>query len=153
MERPGLLLAEDTVFESSDAFEHHEREMSPRPTTPALEALQALIERWRVAFDQRDQAALEEVLAPEVLFQGMGPQLLVGRQAVLEYYARIRATVRAQARVLEALPIGEDALCGFVMVAFVEPGGNRRLVRVSITAQKRPGAGWQIVGCHASAPA
>ena len=112
--------------------------------------LDALLERWRAAFNQRDAAAMARLFADDVLFQGLTPNLIVGRAAVCQYYENVPAGVDVKVEPAKAVCVASGLIAGFATVLFSHPEQSLpQPVRLSITAQ-HTAAGWQIRLYHAS---
>lgn len=123
----------------------------PRPpsTDTGTDALRALLGLWQAAFDNHDAEAIAALFAPDVLFQGLAPTLLSGRDAVLEYYRNVPPGTSALIEDIEAISLTPDVVSGHAKVTFIEADRRLRPVCLSITAQKTTGQ-WQIKSYHAS---
>ncbi len=104
---------------------------------------------WQAAFDNHDAEAIAGLFAPDVLFQGLAPTLLSGRDAVLDYYRRVPAGTSALIEDIEAISLTPDIVSGHAKVTFVEADRRLRPVCLSVTAQKLTGQ-WLIKSYHAS---
>lgn len=114
------------------------------------DTLHALLGLWQAAFDNHDAQAIAALFAPDVLFQGLAPTLLSGRDAVLGYYQQVPPGTNALIEDIEAICLAPDIISGHAKVTFVEADRRLRPVCLSITAQQTHGQ-WQIKSYHASA--
>ncbi|WP_370119329.1 SgcJ/EcaC family oxidoreductase [Streptacidiphilus sp. MAP12-33] len=109
-----------------------------------------VVERWTAAFNSRDLKGMAALFAPDALFQGFGPEPLVGRDAVAEYYGAVPNYRRAEdVSVLHAWAIGQEAAGGFVDVTFRDPADWEARVYLSLVLQ-RTGDRWEIRQYHVS---
>jgi len=113
------------------------------------DVLRSLLELWQAAFDNHDADALAALFAPDILFQGLAPRLLSGREAVRDYYRQVPPGARVDIQRIEAIALTPDIASGHAMVVFIEAGGPRRPACISVTAQKIHGQ-WQFKSYHAS---
>ena len=117
---------------------------------PGSDALRALLGLWQAAFDNQDPDAIAALFAPDVLFKGLTPPLLSGRDAVREYYRNVPPGTSALIENIEALCLTPEVVSGHAQITFSEADRRLRPVCVSITAQKTTGQ-WLIKSYHASA--
>ena len=109
-----------------------------------------VVGRWVAAFNSHNPAEMAALFASDVLFQGLGPEPLVGRDAVSDYYNAVPPYRRAVGvGVLHAYAIGDDVAGGFVDVTFREPADWEARVYLSLVLQ-RAGSGWEIRQYHVS---
>lgn len=122
-----------------------------RPSLPdhGSDALHALLDLWQAAFDNHDAEAIAALFAPDVLFQGLAPTLLSGRDAVLDYYRKVPPGASVLVEDIEAISLTPDVVSGHAKATFIEADRRLRPVCVSITAQKIQGQ-WLIKSYHAS---
>lgn len=130
---------------------HHPSSDPPPSSGPdhGSDALHALLGLWQAAFDNHDADAIAALFAPDVLFQGLAPTLLSGRDAVLDYYRNVPPGTSALIEDIEAISLTPDVVSGHAKVTFIEADRRLRPVCLSITAQKIAGQ-WQIRSYHAS---
>ena len=115
-----------------------------------VDAVREVVERWVAAFNSHDLTAMARLFAPDALFQGFGPEPLVGRDAVAEYYGAVPGYRRAEdVSVLRTWAIGQDAAGGFVDVTFRDPADWEARVYLSLVLQ-RVDERWEIRQYHVS---
>lgn len=96
-----------------------------------------VVGRWVVAFNTHNPAEMAALFASDALFQGFGPEPLVGRDAVADYYKAVPDYRRAvSAGVLHAYVIGDDVAGGFVDVTFRDPADWEARVYLSLVLQR-----------------
>ncbi|RAG82170.1 DUF4440 domain-containing protein [Streptacidiphilus pinicola] len=109
-----------------------------------------MVERWTAAFNSHDLGDMAALFAPDALFQGFGPEPLVGREAVADYYEAVPDYRRAvDVNVLHAYAIGGDVAGGFVDVTFRDPSDWQARVYLSLVLERVSGD-WQIRQYHVS---
>lgn len=128
----------------------HENPPRDNTSDQGSNTLHALLGLWQAAFDNHDAQAIAALFAPDVLFQGLAPTLLSGREAVLDYYRQVPAGTSALIEDIEAISLTPDIISGHAKVTFVESDRRLRPVCLSVTAQKIHGQ-WMIKSYHASA--
>lgn len=116
---------------------------------PGSDALRALLGLWQAAFDNHDADAAAALFAPDVLFKGLTPILLSGRDAVREYYRNVPVGSSVLIEDIKAIALTSDVVSGHAHVTFIEADRRQRPVCISITAQKLTGQ-WLIKSYHAS---
>jgi uncharacterized protein (TIGR02246 family) len=127
-----------------------ERVNAMREATHQVNAVHEVVGRWTVAFNRHDLKEMAALFAPDALFQGFGPEPLVGRGAAADYYAAGPEYRRAEdVRVLHAYTIGDDVAGGFVDVTFRDPADWEARVYLSLVVQ-RAGGDWAIRQYHVS---
>jgi len=134
---------------NSNPDQHAKSSSSPSTPDQGGNTLHALLGLWQAAFDNHDAEAIAGLFAPDVLFQGLAPTLLSGREAVLDYYRRVPAGTSALIEDIEAISLTPDIVSGHAKVTFIEADRRLRPVCLSITAQKLTGQ-WLIKSYHAS---
>jgi len=112
-------------------------------------AWRTLLSRWKTAFNNRDTAAIVALFAHDALFQGLGPDLLVGSAAIRNYYENVPLHVKASVSGPEAHGISAETACGFADVTFEIPGAPPRHIRLSFCCALRGGE-WRIHSYHAA---
>jgi uncharacterized protein (TIGR02246 family) len=108
-----------------------------------------MLDRWKAAFDGHHVAAMAELFTTDALFQGFGPEVLVGRDAVRAYYEAVPDDRTADVTVIATYGIGEQAAGGFADVVFRDPAGWQAPVHLSLVLQRDEGA-WRIRQYHVS---
>jgi uncharacterized protein (TIGR02246 family) len=114
-------------------------------TDPMRETL----DRWKAAFDGHHTDAMAALFTTDALFQGFGPEVLVGRDAVRAYYEAVPDDRTADVTVIATYGIGEQAAGGFADVVFRDPAGWQAPVHLSLVLQQDEGA-WRIRQYHVS---
>ncbi|WP_406221113.1 SgcJ/EcaC family oxidoreductase [Streptomyces decoyicus] len=111
--------------------------------------LHDVLRRWKAAFDGHQPDAMADLFTPDALFQGFGPAVLTGREAVRGYYEAVPPDRRAEVTVLHTYTIGEQAAGGFVDVTFGDAHDWEAHVHLSLVLQLDD-AGWRIRQYHVS---
>ncbi|MDX3894196.1 SgcJ/EcaC family oxidoreductase [Pusillimonas sp.] len=135
---------------NSDNGHHAKKPENSSTPDQGSDTLHALLGLWQAAFDNHDADALAGLFATDVLFQGLAPTLLSGREAVRDYYRRVPEGTSALIEDIEAISLTPDIISGHAKVTFVEADRRLRPACLSITAQKLTGQ-WLIQSYHASA--
>ncbi|MEV4065488.1 nuclear transport factor 2 family protein [Nonomuraea dietziae] len=115
----------------------------------AAGVLSELLGRWQRAFDQHHASEIASLFSPDALFQGVSPHLGHGPEDVFAYYDAVTPGATAHAEVLSAAWLGQAIVHGFADVTFTMPGGDIRLVRLSVVAGGGED-GWLIHHYHAA---
>jgi uncharacterized protein (TIGR02246 family) len=119
-------------------------------TAHQVDVVDQVVRRWTAAFNGHDPEEMAALFAPDALFQGFGPEPLVGREAVADYYKAVPDYRRAvDVGVLQAYAIGDDVAGGFVDVTFRDPADWKARVYLSLVLQ-RAGGNWEIRQYHVS---
>jgi uncharacterized protein (TIGR02246 family) len=108
-----------------------------------------MLSRWKAAFDGHRADDMAELFAPDALFQGFGPEVMSGRDAVRGYYEAVPEYRRAHVGNVHGYRIGEEVAGGFADVVFRDPSGWEAPVHLSLVLQ-REGADWRIRAYHVS---
>jgi uncharacterized protein (TIGR02246 family) len=108
-----------------------------------------VLDRWKTAFDGHELDAMADLFTPDALFQGFGPQVIVGRDAVRAYYEAVPDTRSADVTVVATYAVGERLSGGFADVTFRDPTGWEAPVHLSLVLQNDQG-GWRIRQYHVS---
>src|SRR4051794_21784046 len=111
--------------------------------------MQDVLERWKGAFDSHQADVMADLFTPDALFQGFGPAVTAGRDAVRAYYEAVPADRSAHFTLLHTFTIGEEAAGGFADVTFRDPAGWEAEVHLSLTLQLS-GDTWRIRQYHVS---
>ncbi|MEU6345679.1 SgcJ/EcaC family oxidoreductase [Streptomyces sp. NPDC046977] len=111
--------------------------------------LHDVLSRWQAAFDTHQNDAMAGLFTSDALFQGFGPEVLAGRDAVRDYYAAVPEVRRAHIGKVHAYAIGEEVAGGFADVTFKDPDGWAASVHLSLVLQ-REGGDWLIRQYHVS---
>ncbi|MFF4243401.1 YybH family protein [Streptomyces sp. NPDC001822] len=113
------------------------------------DAVGEVLARWKTAFDSHQPDVMADLFAPDALFQGFGPSVVTGRDAVRSYYGMATAGRRADVVVLHSYTIGADIAGGFADVTFTGASKPEVRMRMSLTLQ-RGEEGWKIRQYHVS---
>lgn len=108
-----------------------------------------ILDRWKAAFDGHQLDAMADLFTPDALFQGFGPKVVAGRDAVRAYYEAVPDDRSADVTVLSTYTIGEQVAGGFADVTFRDPKGWEAAVHLSLTLRREPDA-WRIRQYHVS---
>ena len=81
--------------------------------------------RWKTAFDSHETEVLAGLFTPDALFQGFGPTVISGRQAIRGYYDAVPDNRSADVTILSTYTIGEQTAGGFADVTFSDPAGRQ----------------------------
>jgi uncharacterized protein (TIGR02246 family) len=104
---------------------------------------------WKAAFDDHQVDAMADLFTTDALFQGFGPEVTAGREAVRAYYDAVAANRTADVTVLHTYMIGTEAAGGFADVTFRDPTGWAAPVHMSLVLQLDGGT-WRIRQYHVS---
>jgi uncharacterized protein (TIGR02246 family) len=127
-----------------------ERVEAMNQTTRQVDAVHEVVRRWTAAFNSHDLKEMAALFAQDALFQGFGPEPLVGRDAAADYYEAVPGYRRAEdVRVLHAWAVGDSVAGGFVDVTFRDPADWEARVYLSLVLQ-RAGGDWEIRQYHVS---
>jgi uncharacterized protein (TIGR02246 family) len=105
--------------------------------------------RWKAAFDGHRVDAMAGLFTADALFQGFGPEVIAGREAVRAYYDAVPADRTADVVVLHTYVIGTEVAGGFADVTFRDPTGWTAPVHLSLVLRRDDGA-WLIRQYHVS---
>jgi uncharacterized protein (TIGR02246 family) len=108
-----------------------------------------ILGRWKIAFDGHQTGVMAGLFTPDALFQGFGPTVISGREAVQEYYDAVPDDRTADVTILYTYMIGEDVAGGFADVRFSDPAGWEAAVHLSLVLQDVEG-NWLIRQYHVS---
>ncbi|MEZ0072082.1 SgcJ/EcaC family oxidoreductase [Planotetraspora sp. GP83] len=111
--------------------------------------MEDVLDRWKAAFDGHQVDAMADLFTPGALFQGFGPEVVSGRDAVRAYYEAVPDDRSADVTLLHTYTIGQEAAGGFADVTFRDPAGWEAAVHLSLVLQLREGA-WRIRQYHVS---
>jgi uncharacterized protein (TIGR02246 family) len=111
--------------------------------------MREVLDRWKAAFDGHQVDAMADLFTTEALFQGFGPEVVSGRDAVRAYYTAVPADRTADITALTTYTIGEQVAGGFADVTFQDPTGWEAPVHLSLVLQREEGA-WRIRQYHVS---
>ncbi|MEY9968869.1 uncharacterized protein (TIGR02246 family) [Streptacidiphilus sp. MAP12-16] len=115
----------------------------------ANDPMREVLTRWKAAFDGHQADVMADLFTPDALFQGFGPEVISGRDAVRGYYEAVPDYRRAHLGDVDSYRIGEQVAGGFADVAFRDPTGWEAPVHLSLVLQ-REGASWRIRQYHVS---
>jgi uncharacterized protein (TIGR02246 family) len=113
------------------------------------EPMEEVLGRWKIAFDGHKTDVMASLFTPDALFQGFGPTVISGREAVREYYDAVPDDRIADVSILHTYTIGEDVAGGFADVTFSDPAGWEAAVHLSLVLQS-VGGNWSIRQYHVS---
>jgi uncharacterized protein (TIGR02246 family) len=119
------------------------------PTANDNHPVDDLLARWKTAFDAHRTDDLTALFTPDALFQGFGPEVLRGKEAVRAYYAAVPEVRVADVSVLGTFAFGAETAGGFADVVFHDPDGWRAPAHLSVVLQLTD-EGWRIRQYHAS---
>jgi uncharacterized protein (TIGR02246 family) len=123
---------------------------STTESDPVTEPVRDVVEHWVAAFNAHQPDKLRELFTRDALFQGFGPEVIVGQAAVRAYFAVVPDIRTAEdVAILHTFTIGSDVAGGFVAVTFRDPGGWEAPVHLSLVLH-RAGGQWLIHQYHAS---
>jgi uncharacterized protein (TIGR02246 family) len=108
-----------------------------------------ILDRWKAAFDGHQPYTMAELFTADALFQGFGPAVTTGRDAVRAYYDAVPDDRTADVTVVSTYTIGDQAAGGFADVTFSDPQGWEAAVHLSLVLQ-RDGGTWRIRQYHVS---
>lgn len=111
--------------------------------------MEVVLARWKAAFDGHQVAAMADLFTPDALFQGFGPEVVVGRNAVHDYYESVPDNRDAEVTLLHTYTIGHEVAGGFADVTFRDPAGWEAAVHLSLVLQLSGGT-WRIRQYHVS---
>lgn len=111
--------------------------------------MEEMLARWKAAFDGHRVEATTDLFTPDALFQGFGPQVLVGRDAIHAYYEAVPDNRSADVTPLHTYTIGQETAGGFAHVTFRDPTGWEAPVYLSLVLQLSGGT-WRIRQYHVS---
>lgn len=115
------------------------------PTDPMRDVLH----EWKAAFDGHQIDTMASLFTGDVLFQGFGPEVMSGRDAVRGYYEAVPENRSAQVTVVSTYTIGEETVGGFADVAFSDPDGWAASVHMSLVLRREQDR-WRIRQYHVS---
>jgi uncharacterized protein (TIGR02246 family) len=108
-----------------------------------------VLDHWKTAFDAHETDIMAGLFTPDAFFQGFGPTVISGRQAIRDYYGAVPDDRSADVTILSTYTIGEQTAGGFADVTFSDPAGWEASVHLSLVLQ-RDGGDWKIRQYHVS---
>ena len=88
------------------------------PSTESHESiLRSVVEQWKSALDAHEPERLAGLFTEDAVFQGLRPYG-VGREVVAAYYESQPIGLKAEYEVVETRVFGENAVLGYLSVAF-----------------------------------
>ena len=108
-----------------------------------------ILDRWKAAFDGHHTDAMAELFTEGALFQGFGPEVLAGRDAVRAYYEAVPDDRTADVVPIHSYTVGQEVAGGFADVTFRDPKGWAAPVHLSLVLQREAGT-WRIRQYHVS---
>jgi uncharacterized protein (TIGR02246 family) len=104
---------------------------------------------WKTAFDSHATEDLGSLFTSDALFQGFGPTVISGRQAIQDYYDAVPSNRSADVTILHSYRIGSEVAGGFADVTFSDTEGWEAAVHLSLVLQ-RDSEKWLIRQYHVS---
>ncbi|MEO3810278.1 SgcJ/EcaC family oxidoreductase [Sphaerisporangium sp. B11E5] len=111
--------------------------------------MREILARWKAAFDGHQADAMAALFTADALFQGFGPEVLSGRDAVRAYYAAVPGDRTADVTVVATYTVGDRVAGGFADVTFRDPAGWEAPVHLSLVLRRDEDA-WRIRQYHVS---
>ncbi|WP_327365782.1 YybH family protein [Streptomyces sp. NBC_01217] len=111
--------------------------------------MQEVLDRWKAAFDNHQPDVIAQLYTPDALFQGFGPTVVVGRDAVRAYYEAVDADRRADVTVLHTYTLDDQVAGGFADITFSGADGWEAKVHLSLVLH-REYDDWKIRQYHVS---
>lgn len=111
--------------------------------------MREILTHWKAAFDSHRTDVMAGLFTPDALFQGFGPEVISGRDAVRGYYEAVPDYRRAHLGDIHSHRTGEQVAGGFADVTFRDPTGWEAAVRLSLVL-RRDGGSWRIRQYHVS---
>jgi uncharacterized protein (TIGR02246 family) len=108
-----------------------------------------ILGRWKIAFDAHQTDVMANLFTSDAVFQGFGPTVISGREAVRHYYDAVPDDRSADVTVLHTYTIGSEVAGGFADVTFSDPAGWEAAVLLSLVLQRTRGH-WLIRQYHVS---
>jgi uncharacterized protein (TIGR02246 family) len=94
-----------------------------------------LLSRWKVAFDSHETEVMASLFTKDAVFQGFGPSVISGREAIGAYYEAVPDNRSADVTIVHVYSIGDDVAGGFADVTFSDPMGWEAAVHLSLVLQ------------------
>jgi uncharacterized protein (TIGR02246 family) len=94
-----------------------------------------LLARWKSAFDGHETGVLASLFTTDAVFQGFGPTVISGREAIRGYYEAVPYNRSAEVTILHVYTIGEEVAGGFADVTFSDAAGWEAAVHLSLVLQ------------------
>lgn len=111
--------------------------------------MREVLGRWKAAFDGHRPESMADLFTTDALFQGFGPEVLFGRDAVRGYYEAVAEDRSAHVGNVHSYRIGEQVAGGFADVVFRGLNGWQAPVHLSLVLQ-RDADSWRIRQYHVS---
>jgi uncharacterized protein (TIGR02246 family) len=111
--------------------------------------MEDVLAKWKSAFDLHQTDVIASLFTPDALFQGFGPAVSSGREAIRNYYDAVPDNRTADVTILYTYTIGEQAAGGFADVTFSDPLGWEAAVHLSLVLQLVE-TNWSIRQYHVS---
>ncbi|MFI8181358.1 SgcJ/EcaC family oxidoreductase [Actinacidiphila glaucinigra] len=121
--------------------------LDPKDTTNG--PMREVVARWKAAFDGHRPDEMAALFTADALFQGFGPEVTAGRDAVRAYYEAVTEDRWADVGKIQGYRIGDDVAGGFADVVFRGAEGWTAPVHLSLVL-RREGDGWLIRAYHVS---
>jgi uncharacterized protein (TIGR02246 family) len=111
--------------------------------------MQDVLSRWKTAFDGHETDVMASLFDPDAVFQGFGPTVISGRDAIRGYYDAVPDNRSADPTILDTYTIGKEVAGGFADVTFSDPAGWEVAVHLSLVLRRANG-NWLIRQYHVS---
>ncbi|MFF1836992.1 nuclear transport factor 2 family protein [Streptomyces sp. NPDC058231] len=118
-------------------------------THEANDPMREVLRRWKAAFDGHRADDMADLFTSDTLFQGFGPEVISGREAVRGYYEAVPDSRSAHLGDVHSYRIGEEVAGGFADVTFRDPTGWEAPVHLSLVLRSECGR-WRIRQYHVS---
>jgi uncharacterized protein (TIGR02246 family) len=107
------------------------------------------LDRWLAAVNAHDSQLVSTHFTEDVLFQGLDPDHVIGRQGVAAYYAKLPAGVSASYGLVAEKQLGDAAVVGYVRADFTFADGRVNRLHITVVAESE-GAEWAVNHFHVS---
>jgi uncharacterized protein (TIGR02246 family) len=111
--------------------------------------MQDVLSRWKTAFDGHETDVMASLFDLDAVFQGFGPTVISGRDAIRGYYDAVPDNRSADPTILDTYTIGKEVAGGFADVTFSDPAGWEVAVHLSLVLRRANG-NWLIRQYHVS---
>ncbi|HUB54293.1 MAG TPA: hypothetical protein VMB04_03910 [Mycobacterium sp.] len=115
---------------------------------PDTDALRDALDRWKAGIDAHEPGRVAKVFTENAIFQGLRPYS-VGRQGVIDYYARQPVGLIVEYEILQTRRLAPDQVLGYVHADFAYPDGRMVSVFLGVLV-KQAEESWSIAYYQAS---
>lgn len=115
---------------------------NPAASPAPAQVLSEVMDRWKAGIDAHEPDRVAEQFTDDAIFQGLRPYS-VGPQGVFAYYDSQPVGMTVTYRILEARPIAEDAVLGYLHADFRKPDQSTISVRIGVLVTRGDGP-WRI---------